>query len=554
MRPHLLCLIGVLAAACSSDGAAPTEPAPAGDTVDVGLAPDPGPTVEDVPAPPPPELEIGEEIPCEQVGVPGVFEEVASQVGITLGQGGGVGQGSTGAGVAVGDFDGDGDLDIYFTSAGAPDELYLTGGRGPMKFERIVPPKGPGNQHQGAFAADADRDGDLDLMVTPIGIPTGLLKNDGHGRFSSSGVPIAPSPSFVEPCVAWGDMDGDGLLDLLVSGGSSKFGTSESEPGGPDRLFRAELNGLMSPVSLPEAQPNGQTFLAAFVDTDNDHDLDIYVVNDFGMVVQPNRLLRNDGGEFTDVSFESDADVAVWGMGLAVGDVNLDGHLDLFTPSMPPLHDVLLINEQDGTFADETVARNASSITVQPGVAWGAIFIDVDGDGDEDLFVAHGAHAALEPPLNAPGQTNVLLINEGESFVDGSEAAGLAGDASSRSPVEADLNADGFPDLVVGNLDSPPYVYLNGCSPDRTWIGLTFPPAAGRLSPIGARVTVEAAGRTHIREIASGSEGLHSSGPSDLTIGLGDATVVDRLEVRWPTGRVIEAVEIPVRRWVSLRP
>ena len=513
------------------------------------------------PAPP---LEIGPEVPCLREGTPGVFTDERETLGITFTHIGGKAEGSrmagkrpSGGGVAAGDLDGDGAADLFFSNGDGPDEVYLTGGRGALHFERTVLPWTPGESHLGAFLADFDRDGDLDVLTTPPGATGALLVNDGHAGFTRRDAATAPLPSDTEFSAAWGDANADGWPDLLCAGGPRRGGAFGA--GGPERLFLGGAGGDFTQVPVPTYAPEGQAFIAAFVDVDNDADQDVYVVNDQGMSAQPNELMLNDGtGALTDASEPSEANVATWGMGLATGDYDGDGWTDLYVTSMKPLDDVLLRNRGDGTFEDVTVPAHAGTMDASTGVSWGALFTDVDSDGDLDLYVAHGFHPAFskaagcaEPcPNNPDQQPNVLLVNSGGAFTDGSKASGTDGAAASRSPVEADLDGDGFPDLVVGNLNAAPYVYLNHCAPDRAWLGVRLRPT--RATALGARVTVEAAGGQHGREIGSGSTGYLGGGPPEVAIGLGGASKVDRLEVVWVGGERQEWTDVPVRRWVTV--
>jgi hypothetical protein len=325
--------------------------------------------------------------------------------------------------------------------------------------------------------------------------------------------------------------------------------------GAAERLFLGAANLKFVEQALPVPEKEGQAFIAAPVDVDNDGDLDIYIVNDFGMFLAPNRLLINDGqGLFSDGSDASDSDVGVWGMGLAVGDIDNDGWLDLYITTMSPMDDVLLHNLGAGVFDNVTKEWNASSTANAEGVAWGAIFIDGDSDGDEDLFVTHGYHSALNGPgfSNSDTQSNIYFRNDTGIFSEMTEAAGVGSGGMSRSPVEADLNADGFPDLVVGTIGGKPSIYINGCSEAVNWVGLRFKTAVSNRSALGTRITIEAGGRTHIREIGSGNDGLFGGGPSELTIGLGESEIISSLRIRWPNGGTYEWKDLPVKRWLTL--
>lgn len=457
------------------------------------------------------------------------------------------------AGVAVADFDSDSELDLYFTNIGGPPGYFLTGGRGPLAWQK-QPLALEMSAQFAAYPGDADNDGDLDLLFTPLHLHGGLISNDGSGNFSSDfWLPGPNSMTSTELTAAWFDADGDGRLDIVMAGGPERDhqGAFQDPNGSPERLLMWDRDIGYQATLLP-SEPNGEAFAVAPADVDNDGDLDLYVVNDFGMMLQPNRLLLNDGkGAFEDVSSASGADVAVWGMGVAVGDVNNDGWLDLYASTMSPEHDRLMLNLGDGTFDDATFDWNASSIMVSQGVAWGPVFLDVENDGDLDLYVARGYHPGLMPHVdhNGPEQPNVLLLNKGDQFEHDGDVSGISTPAWSRTSVPVDLNRDGFMDLVVANIGGPPNIFMNGCDQSVHWVGvrLTTTP-----QPIGARITVEAAGQVFIRELGSGSEGLASGGPSELSIGLGQIDRIDVLRIRWSDGEIFEATDLETRRYYTI--
>ena len=498
-------------------------------------------------------MTIGEKVVCDGTHPAGIFRDVYELTGLDfIHQADHPSQplaSGVYAGVAVADFDGDAELDLYFTNIGGPPGYYLTEGRGSLQWQRKTLERDMSGQFA-AYPGDADGDGDLDILFTPLYLHGGLLSNDGGGRLTSDmWLPGPESMMSTELTAAWFDADADGRLDIVMAGGPEHQGGSTAPNGAPERLLMWD-NGYQT--TILSAEPNGEAFAVAPADIDNDGDLDLYVVNDFGMMLQPNRLLLNDGvGAFIDVSSHSGADVAVWGMGVAVGDVNNDGWLDLYAATMSPEHDRLMINLGDGSFDDATFDWNASSIMVSSGVAWGPAFIDIENDGDLDLYVARGHHPGLMPDVDHNGalQPNVLLVNEGGRFEHDRDTSGLSTPAWSRTAVPADLDKNGFMDLVVVNIGAAPNIYMNGCDPDAHWVGVTL---ANRPQPIGARITVKAGGSVFIREFGSGSEGLGSGGPTSLAIGIGELETIDSLRVQWLTGEVFEAESVDVDRYYSI--
>lgn len=516
--------------------------------------------------------------PCASDGrPPGVFVDAAEALGIDFASDPSAGPGAElrdWSGVGIGDLDGDNHLDLYLTNGGGPDRLYLTGGRGPTSFEGRDRTEGE-QWARAVTLVDIDGDGDLDAAIS--GHWAYLLLNDGTGHFTDMGrFPphlAQPEREFIVYGAAAGDVDGDGPLDLymgvhLEAGGDFVFWP------GAEWLLRNSGDGSFTDMSqwLPQPRVEDRTFLVSLVDLDDDGDLDLYETNDAWSLAdagiditdtekQGNRLFRNDlfqskgAGALVDVTDASGAGVEVSGMGAALGDYDNDGLIDVYVTSMLPQNNVLLHNDGDLTLHVSTFDVDAFTLYDDHDVAWGAVFLDADADGWQDLYVTHGWHTddfSIGLPANELEQPNVLLKNQsGAHFVDISGQAGVDGALWSRSPAVGDLNEDGFADLVVGNANGRPYVYLNGCD-DRPWLSVRLKAPPPNTHAVGARVRVKSASLEQTRQILPGSDGLYSSSAPEATFGLPAGTTSVDLEVRWPDGAVTRHPGLTARRRVEV--
>jgi hypothetical protein len=481
------------------------------------------------------------------------------------------------AGVATFDFDGDGLIDIYFANgtplrpevvngpaeddSGPTDALYRNLGGG--RFAEVTLQAGVGNRGYGLGVAIADynNDGTPDILVTNYG-PDVLYCNNGDGTFSdvslqagiTDGNKMGAGACFL-------DIDADGCLDLY-SANYCKF-SFDTHPrrsiGGmlrapspldfqpePDSLFHNNGDGTFTDVSessgIRAVAGRGMGVVAG--DFDDDGDTDIFVAND----VMANFLWRNDGrGHFENVAPFSGVAYGFLGkangnMGVDCADYDLDGHFDFvittYQAEMPVLHR----NMGQGLFEEVSIQSNFGTETL-PHVKWGVGFFDVNNDGLRDIFIANGH---LEPEIHLIDRNtsykvpNNLYLNEGQGkFRDVSQAAGsgLAVSASSRGTSFDDLDNDGDLDIVVLNAEDKPTVIRNDTPASHHWLQLTLRGTACNRDAVGAKVTVVAGDRSYVEEVRSG-RGYQSHFGSRLHFGLGAASQVDKIEVRWPGGAV----------------
>lgn len=439
-------------------------------------------------------------------------------------------------GQAWGDFDGDGHDDLYTTSAWSANRLWRNLGDGGFELHD---PDGAHALEQrasgGTTFVDYDGDGLLDLLVLARGRHT-LLKGQPGGGFVDVTDAAGLAREGEGESAAWGDFDGDGHLDLYIV--HWYFQGKEGSPKQRDVLYRNNGDGSFTDITdrLDDERTHGPGFAALWFDYDNDGDLDLYVLNDkhFGNVLWRNDGPGCDGWCFADVSETSGAQHPADAMGIAVGDYDNDGDLDVAFTGTNEL--ILLENHTAQGSPEFAEATQSAGVAIEEGIGWGLAFADFDNDGWLDLYVNIG-----HP--DEPG--NRLFLNNGDgSFRDVSVASGANDAGVSTGLAVADYDRDGDLDFVVGNRGDSYRLYANRLDPDgaEDWLRVVLNgPAGGFSSAVGARVRlVTDDGREQIREarIGSGLGGNHGFG---LHFGLGSAQPA-RLEIRWPDGseRVIE--------------
>lgn len=460
--------------------------------------------------------------------------------------------GFPGPGVAAGDLDGDGDDDVVWVSPRGHGLVLWGDGSGGLTPGPEVP---AGN---GVSIADIDQDGDLDVLIlTDDADP--LLINDGTGTFVQRA--LNEHTGRMSVSASWGDIDQDGHLDLFVARYSKELnGEVILDAGGEgdgNEVYRGAEGGLLvpDPGALDTEATVGFTFHGGWVDVDNDLDLDLFIVNDFGATATPHRLLQNNGGTLTDASDTCGCALAMFGMGLGVGDPDNDLDADLFVTNLgPPRY---LQNTGDGTFAE---AGLATGITVPDDAdhdtSWGALFTDVDLDGHEDLLVTFGQLDAPGTLMaewlaenedvvfeNAPEQPNVVLHNQGGSgFSNVAAEVGFDDRGVTKSIIQAQLDDDPQPELLTAGLDV--LVVYNPGPTDHNGIALTLDGGPGNRFGTGARIDYTAHDGTPRRKwMLPTSQGSFGASSPRAFLGLGEATTTT-ITVTWPDGATTTAAEV----------
>jgi enediyne biosynthesis protein E4 len=477
---------------------------------------------------------------------------------------------SLGGGAALFDYDGDADLDVYLVRKGA-NQLYRNSGG--FRFENVTEDAGVSatGWSIGCAAADFDNDGLADLYVTRIG-PDVLYRSRGDGTFEDVSSILGGGTEGFGASAAFFDAEGDGDLDLYVANYVAPDQTFP-EPGTDPTCQWLGLAVMCGPRGLvgqkdvfyrneglrfvEASEENGlddsiQAYGIGVVssDYDADRDADLYVAND----TNPNFLFRNDGeGRFEEVGLlsgaaYSGAGATQAGMGVDFGDANGDGHLDIFVTNFSHETNTLYVGSSSGLFTDETEEVGLSTPSLGP-LGWGTRFVDLDNDGDEDLFVANGhVYPGVESvdATTSYRQQNQIFLNDGRgSFT---EAAWSAEAKSNRGAAFGDLDRDGDPDVVVSAIDGRPSILRNDFAVGARFIGLVLVGRESNRDGAGARVHLRSASRAQVKEAHASGSVLSSNDPR-LLFGLG-ASKDPEIEVRWPSGAQLRLGAVPVDRYV----
>jgi enediyne biosynthesis protein E4 len=495
---------------------------------------------------------------------------------------------TTGTGVAIFDYDNDGWPDIFivngtkleeFAAGQAPtNHLYHNNHDG--SFTDVTAKAGLAHTGwgQGVCAGDYDNDGFEDLYVTYYGKNI-LYHNNGNGSFTdvSEKAGVAGNGKTWGTGCAFVDYDRDGKLDLMVANYVDYDSATALAPGerpscmwkgvpvmcGPrglpwskNILYHNLGNGTFEDVTKKAKidQTNGHYgFSVSTLDYDDDGWPDIYVACDSTASILYH---NNHDGTFTDVAvisgaaFNDDGREQA-GMGSTVADYDGDGKLDLFKTNFSDDTATLYHNNGDGTFDDKTFPAGFGLNTQYLG--WGTMFLDVDNDGWPDLLLANG-HVYPEVDSQHLGSSfrepKILYHNNGNgTFADISASAGpgITAESSSRGLAVGDLWNDGRMSAVVSNMHAPPTLLVNEVRNGNHWIaletvGTSFSSSASQKyksnrDGIGAKINAKVGGRILGDEVRSGSSYISNS-DRRVHFGVGAATKVDWVEVRWPSGLV----------------
>jgi hypothetical protein len=484
------------------------------------------------------------------------------------------------------DYDNDGWLDIYLVNSG-PSDFYSP--KTPIRnalyhnnhdgtFTDVTEKAGVGCGQMGQFgmgaaAADYDGDGWVDLYVTNYGKNV-LFHNNGNGTFTDVTNKAGVAAPGWSTQATWFDYDNDGKLDLFVSSfvEYSAAGTifcGDNRAGRryycvprvfkprPSHLFHNNGDGTFTDVSEQSgiAKSPGKSFGAVATDVNNDGLMDLFVAND----TMPNFLFINNGkGNFEEIALPagvaySDSGAPRSGMGVDAADYDGDGWQDLFVANIDQELFSLYQNQKDLTFIDKPGEIGQATRLLS---GWGLKFFDYDNDGNPDLILCNGhpddmieiqsLRVKYKEPLllfeNADGKYKNVSAISGPVFSKDFPARGLA---------VGDYNNDGALDVLIVNNGAAPILLRNEGGNRNNWLGLQLVSTRSNPGAVGAIITWEVAGVKRSRLKTSGGSYLSSHDPREI-LGVGKATKIERVEIKWPSGRVDKLTDPPLNRYVKV--
>ena len=514
-----------------------------------------------------------------------VFTDVTTEAGINHSFR--VFQGTFGGGATVIDYNNDGWEDLFVAGGVGSDVLYQN--RGDGTFADVTVQAGLSLNDtlitQGAISADINKDGWIDLFLTTLAsvsfgrvIPRAseiLYLNNGDGTFTDVSVEYGFSKiKTFGTGATFGDINGDGYPDLFVGNYFDHF------TGELDKLNTGVITGTQMPsTDQLYVNINGKSFVSVgqefgmhhtgfgfggvFTDFDNDRDLDLYVVNDFGNRATSNQLYKNEypRQEFVEVSKEMKVDFGINAMGIAVGDFDDNGWLDYVVTNIAV--SPFIVNRGDGQpFLEQATAVGTGfgsllvegTSSVAP-VSWGSNFFDYDHDMDLDLFICNGA---LNPPVTP--NPNLFLVFNGKIYENKSEELLLNDHGLGRGSVTFDYDNDGDLDLFIVNQrptenaaqakSVKSKLFRNDASAGN-WLKVKLNGINSVTRGLGSRVEIVVNGKKMIREIDGGSS--HESHNSTIAhFGLAENTIVDSVIVKWIGGGTQHIVDVSANQTLDI--
>jgi hypothetical protein len=500
-------------------------------------------------------------------------------------------QETLGSGVAWIDYNNDGWPDLFCVQDGP-----VRPGSGPQPTSKLYRNNGDGTFTDvtrevgldrpgfgmGCAVGDFDNDGWDDLVVTYQGGIV-LYHNEPDGKGGRRFVDVTEKAGLRDPhwatSCAWGDIDGDGFLDLYVCNyvvadldnypdcTDKKTGVrSHCSPiifaNVPHQLYRNNGNGTFTDISVPSgvaSAPLAPGLGVVIIDLDGDGRQDIYVAND----LKPGYLFHNQGGgKFVEKGLLSGCGLTgagnyIAGMGVEAGDLDGSGRPSLFVTNFQNNPNIFFRNRDNLVFQDWSFPSGLGGPSIHR-LGFGTVLLDADLDGNPDLAVANG-HVDPE----APRKHGIPMEQEAQLFL--GDGTGLYRDVSAqvgpyfrqlrvgRGLAYADFDNDGRPDLVFSHNAGRMALLHNRTETANGWLKLELigDGKKSNRNAVGARVEIEAGGKRQVRFVIGGGSYLSAS-ERRMLVGLGAANRAERVTVLWPSGRRQEFRDLEGRRWWRL--
>ena len=472
-------------------------------------------------------------------------------------------------GVGILDFDNDGNMDIFFSNGAKLPELKKTDSsffncllrnKGDGTFEDVTAKAGVAGERldysYGVAVGDYDTDGWPDLFIAKTG-PNALYHNNGNGTFTDatagSGLDSKPAET-LSVQAAWFDYDNDGLLDLILSNytlwtpqkdqrcmhlGVEAYCHPQTYPPVPHRLYHNLGKGKFEDVTEKSGigKPNGKGMGIGIADFNNDGWTDVFVAND----TERNFLFVNQGnGTFKEMGLQlgvayDDQAKTVSAMGADVKDFDNDGFVDIFYNNLMGQNWALFRNTRGKTFRYVSPTTRILQLSEHLS-GWSNGFIDYNNDGWKDIYSANGDVDNLTPA--SPQHDTIFENADGKLFADVS--AGMGPDflrsGYQRGSAFADLNNDGYMDIVVTSLNQKPRILLNSGDAGNHWLLIRLIGHHSNRDAIGGRATVTTGSGRKLYNHVTGSVGFMSTSDLRLHFGLGSETSIASVEIQWPGG------------------